>query len=52
MKGKRVIAGILLVGIIAVTLTGCKNTDGSKKETQKLESRTHEVRKRCYSNIT
>ena len=27
MKGKRVIAGILLVGIIAVTLTGCKHTD-------------------------
>ena len=35
MKGKRVIAGILLVGIIAVTLTGCKNTDSSKKETEK-----------------
>lgn len=31
MKGKRVIAGILLVGIIAVTLTGCKHTDSSKK---------------------
>ena len=29
MKGKRVIAGILLAGIIAVTLTGCKNTDRS-----------------------
>ena len=35
MKGKRVIAGILLVGILVGTLTGCKNTDGSKKETQK-----------------
>ena len=34
-KGKRVIAGILLVGIIAVTLTGCKHTDSSKKETEK-----------------
>ena len=29
------IAGILLVGIIAVTLTGCKHTDSSKKETEK-----------------
>ena len=29
------IAGILLVGILVGTLTGCKNTDGSKKETQK-----------------
>ena len=27
MKGKRVIAGILLVGILAVALAGCKNTD-------------------------
>ena len=35
IKGKRVIAGILLVGIIAVTLTGCKHTDSSKKETEK-----------------
>ena len=35
MKGKRVIAGILLVGILAVTLTGCKNTGRSKKETEK-----------------
>ena len=32
MKGKRVIAGILLVGIFAVILTGCKNTDSSKKK--------------------
>ena len=27
MKGKRVITGILLVGILAVTLAGCKNTN-------------------------
>ena len=32
MKGTRVIAGILLVGILAVTLAGCKNTDENKKE--------------------
>ena len=37
MKGQRVIAGILLVGILAVTLTGCKNTYSSKKETKKPE---------------
>ena len=30
MKRKRVIAGILLAGILAVTLTGCKNTGSSK----------------------
>ena len=35
MKGKRVIAGILLVGIMSVTLTGCKNTDVNEKETEK-----------------
>ena len=35
MKGKRVIAGILLVGIIATALAGCKNTEDSKKETEK-----------------
>jgi len=35
MKGKRVIAGILLVGILAVTLAGCKNTGENKKETEK-----------------
>ena len=35
MKGKRVIAGILLVGILAVALAGCKNTDENKKETGK-----------------
>ena len=33
IKGKRVIAGILLVGILVVTLSGCKNTDSGKKET-------------------
>ena len=36
MKGKRVLAGILLAGILAVTLTGCKNTDDSKKETTEV----------------
>ena len=30
MKGKRVIAGILLVGILTVTLAGCRHTDVSK----------------------
>ena len=35
MKGKRVIAAILLVGISAATLAGCKNEDISKKETEK-----------------
>ena len=35
MKGKRVIAGILLVGILATALAGCKNTDENKKETGK-----------------
>ena len=34
MKGKRGIAGILLVGILAVTLTGCK-TQTAVKETEK-----------------
>ena len=29
------IAGILLVGILAVILAGCKNTDENKKETEK-----------------
>ena len=33
MKGKKVIAGILLAGILAVTLAGCKNTDNTKDET-------------------
>ena len=32
MEGKRVIAGILLAGILAVTLAGCKNTDNNTKE--------------------
>ena len=32
MKGKRVIAGILLAGFLAVTLAGCKNTDNTKEE--------------------
>ena len=35
MKGKKVIAGILLAGILAVTLAGCKNTDNTKDETEK-----------------
>ena len=35
MKGKRMIAGILLAGIMSVTLTGCKSTDNTKKEPQK-----------------
>ena len=35
MKGKKVIAGILLAGILAVTLAGCKNTDKTKEETEK-----------------
>ena len=35
MKGKRVIAGILLAGILAVTLAGCKNTDNTKEENEK-----------------
>ena len=35
MKGKKVIAGILLAGILAVTLAGCKNTDNTKEETER-----------------
>ncbi len=35
MKRKRVIVVILLVGIIATTLVGCKNANVSKKETEK-----------------
>ena len=31
MKGKRVIAGILLVGILAVTLTGVKTQTAVKR---------------------
>ena len=30
MKGKRVIAGILLAGILTVTLAGCTNTGDSR----------------------
>ena len=30
IKEKRVIAGILLAGILVVTLSGCKNTDSGK----------------------
>jgi len=36
MKGKRVIAGILLVGILATALAGCKNADVKKKEKSPL----------------
>ena len=36
MKGKRVIAGILLAGILSVSLAGCKNTENTKEETEKL----------------
>ena len=35
MKGNRMIAGILLVGILVFALTGCRNTDVSKEETEK-----------------
>ena len=35
MKGKRVIAGILLAGFLAVTLAGCKNKDNTKEEPEK-----------------
>ena len=35
MKGKRAIAGILLVGILATALAGCKNADVTKKEREK-----------------
>ena len=34
-EGKRVIAGILLVGILATALAGCKNTNITKKEREK-----------------
>lgn len=40
MKGKRVIAGILLAGILAVTLAGCKNTDNTKEENESTESKS------------
>ena len=35
MKRKKVIAGILLVGILATALAGCKNTNITKKEREK-----------------
>ena len=35
MKGKRIIAGILLVGILTGTLTGCRKTEDSKEETDR-----------------
>ena len=35
MKGKRVIAGILLAGILTVTLAGGTNTGDSRKEMEK-----------------
>ena len=35
MKGNRMIAGILLVGILVFALTGCRNTDVSNEETEK-----------------
>ena len=38
MKGKRVIAAILLVGILAATLAGCKNEDISKKKQKNRSS--------------
>ena len=40
MKGKRVIAGILLAEILAVTLAGCKNTDNTKEENESTESKS------------
>lgn len=35
MKRKRVIAGILLAGILVITMAGCKNASNSKKEKEK-----------------
>ena len=35
MKRKRLIAAILLVGILVITMAGCKNTSNSKKEKEK-----------------
>ena len=40
MKGKRVIAGILLAGILAVTLTGCKTQTAVKKKPKSRSSRS------------
>ena len=36
IKGKRVIAGILLVGILVVTLSGCKTQTAVKKKQKSL----------------
>lgn len=36
MKGKRVIAGIMLAGILAVTLAGCKTQITLKKNQKSL----------------
>ncbi len=36
MKGKRMIAGILLAGILAVTLAGCKTQITRKKKQKSL----------------
>ena len=36
MKGKRVIAGILLAGILAAILTGCKTQTTLKKNRKSL----------------
>ena len=35
IRGKRVIAAILLAGIAAVTLAGCRNAGSSEQETEK-----------------
>ena len=35
MKRDRVIAAILLVGILVITMAGCKNTSNSKEEKEK-----------------
>ena len=40
MKRKKVIAGILLVGIIGASLAGCKNTNITKKERKILANLT------------
>ena len=47
-KMKRKIAGFLFVGILAVTLTGCKNTDSSKKEMEKQRAPDHAEGKLHY----
>ena len=35
MKVKRMIAGVLLVGVLETVLTGCSNADVIKKDTEK-----------------